>query len=63
MTEKITPEQAREVLEAEQKARAEACQPELDALLKKYNCHLEAPISTVTGQVLYIPVTLVANPA
>jgi len=41
---KTTPEQARQILEDAQRERLEACQKELDALLKKYGCTLAAQI-------------------
>ena len=39
-----TPEQARQILEAEQRARLEQCQRELDELLKRNGCTLAAQI-------------------
>jgi hypothetical protein len=40
----ITSEQARKVLEDEQRQRLENCQRELDALLKKHGCTLAAQL-------------------
>ena len=45
MTDKpMTPEQARQVLEDEQRQRLEQCQAELDALLKKHGVQLSTQI-------------------
>ena len=40
----ITPEQARQALEAEQRKRLEACQRELDELLQKHGCALNVQL-------------------
>ena len=40
----ITPEQARQALEDEQRKRLEMCQKELDAVLKKHGCQLSAQL-------------------
>ena len=40
----MTPEQARQVLEDEQRQRLEQCQAELDALLKKHGVQLSTQI-------------------
>ena len=44
LAEKVTPDEARKVLEAEQRARLEQCQRELDELLKRNGCTLAAQI-------------------
>ena len=44
LAEKMTSEQARQVLEDEQRERLEACQRELGALLQKHGCTLAAQI-------------------
>ena len=41
MTEEITPEQARQVLEDEQRKRLEEFQRKLEALCKEYNVTLQ----------------------
>ena len=40
----VTPDEARKVLEDEQRARLEQCQRELDELLKRNGCTLAAQI-------------------
>jgi len=42
--DQITPEQARQVLQAEQQKRLEECQRDIDAVLKKHNCALSVHI-------------------
>jgi len=43
-SDQVTPEQAKKVLEDEQRARLEACQRELDALLKTRGCALSVQL-------------------
>ena len=40
----MTPEQARRVLEDEQRGRLEQCQQELDALLRSHGCALQVQL-------------------
>ena len=45
MTDKpMTPDEARQILEVEQRERLESCQRELGALLQKHGCTLAAQI-------------------
>lgn len=44
LTDQITPEQARQALEDEQRKRLEVCQKELDELLQKYGCALNVQL-------------------
>ena len=56
-----TSEEAREVLMQEQQANLQACRQEIDAVLEKHNCRLEAEMLLRAGQV--IPrVQIVPNP-
>ncbi len=56
----LTPAAARELLQAEQKGRVDACQAELQAVLDKYRCRLDISVILRAGQV--IPqVQVVAN--
>ena len=58
--EAISLEDAREVLAQDQQANLQACREEVDAVLEKHNCRLEASMLLRAGQV--IPrVTVVAN--
>lgn len=56
-----TPEEAREVLAQTQQEQVQACRQEIDAVLEKHNCRLDASMLLRAGQV--IPqVQIVANP-
>ena len=58
--EAISLEDAREVLMQDQQANLELCRREIDAILEKHNCRLEASVLLRAGQV--IPqVKIVAN--
>lgn len=58
--EAISLADAREVLAQDQQANLELCRQEIDAVLEKHNCRLEASVLLRAGQV--IPqVKIVAN--
>ena len=56
LTDKVTPEEARQVLEAEQRERLEACHAEIQAVCKKYKLDLTTQISVVDGRIVAVPV-------
>ena len=53
LTDKVTPDEARKVLEAEQRERLEACHAEIQAVCKKRGCALAAQIGvTQDGRIV-----------
>ena len=53
MVDAVTAVEARAILEAEAKNRAEACQAEVQAILDKYQCTLDVIVILKAGQ--FIP--------
>ena len=56
LAEKMTPDEARQILEAEQRERLEQCHAEIQAVCKKYKLNLVAQISVVDGRIVAVPV-------
>lgn len=48
----LTATEARAILETEAKARAEACQAEVQAVLDKYHCTIDVSVTLKVGQVI-----------
>ena len=56
LADKVTPDEARKVLEAEQRERLEACHAEIQAVCKKYKLNLTTQISVQDGRIVADPV-------